>query len=180
MSETKKFLSVMLLSFLIVSIIIIQNKKEDVIDITESFPSYTMEELNCMTQAIYYEAGNQSEFGKQAVAKVIINRVNHGSFANNVCDVISQSKIVNNRKICQFSYFCSRMKKPNENIWQESENIAKKALQNEFDYDILEKLSDALYFHANYVNPTWFRKVRRIAQIEDHIFYGDKNERKTN
>lgn len=179
MGETSKwFLSVMLLSFVIVLALIGNNNSK--IDDSENLPNYSEHDLNCMTNAIYYEAGNQSELGKQAVAKVVMNRVNTGKFANSVCDVITQSKVVGQTKVCQFSFFCEKAKMLNEKIWFESRLIAENALQNKFDGAIIESLNDALYFHAWYVKPYWAKKMKKLAVIEDHIFYGEKHERKTN
>jgi len=31
--------------------------------------------------------------------------------------------------------------------------------------------SDALYFHANYVRPSWSRRKVALATIDTHVFY---------
>src|SRR5438552_9642517 len=36
--------------------------------------------LNCLSSAVYYEAGNQDEDGARAVAQVVLNRVRHPAF----------------------------------------------------------------------------------------------------
>ena len=41
--------------------------------------------LQCLTQAVYYEARNQSADGQRAVAQVVLNRVRHPSYPNSVC-----------------------------------------------------------------------------------------------
>ena len=51
-------------------------------------PVDQMRSLDCLTQAIYYEAGNQSEDGQRAVAQVVLNRVRHPVWPNSVCGVV--------------------------------------------------------------------------------------------
>jgi spore germination cell wall hydrolase CwlJ-like protein len=52
--------------------------------------------------------------------------------------------------------------------------VAKKVLLENFR---LDGLRDALYYHADYVNPQW--QLDRIGKIGQHIFYkprkGNKN-----
>jgi spore germination cell wall hydrolase CwlJ-like protein len=54
-------------------------------------------------------------------------------------------------------------------MWQESELVAKKVLLESFR---LPGMKNALYYHADYVNPNW--RLPRIDQIGRHIFYGEK------
>ena len=44
----------------------------------------------CMTQAIYYEAGSEPDAGKRAVAQVILNRVASPAFPKSVCAVVQE------------------------------------------------------------------------------------------
>jgi spore germination cell wall hydrolase CwlJ-like protein len=60
-------------------------------------------------------------------------------------------------------------KKPNDSTYKESYAVAKKVLLEGFR---LDGLSDALYFHAVYVNPAWPHV--KVAKIGNHIFYKEK------
>ena len=42
-------------------------------------------EFDCLSKAIYYESSTQSRKGKEAVAKVILNRLNSEKFPNSIC-----------------------------------------------------------------------------------------------
>ena len=137
-------------------------------------PRYTKQEEVCLTQAIYYEAANQSYIGKQAVALVILNRTAIKEYPRTVCGVVHQSLMVGSKRICQFSYHCMRYYPPNPHLWKESKLIAQKSLKNIFDRDILVLLGRAQYFHAVYVKPSWVREKLRVAKIGDHIFYRDR------
>ena len=47
-------------------------------------------ELMCLARNIYFESGSESEKGKIAVGMVTINRTQHPSFPNTICDVVKQ------------------------------------------------------------------------------------------
>ena len=53
-------------------------------------PGEFEQSLECLTQAVYYEARNQSDDGQRAVAQVVLNRVRHPSYPNSVCGVVFQ------------------------------------------------------------------------------------------
>jgi spore germination cell wall hydrolase CwlJ-like protein len=54
-------------------------------------------------------------------------------------------------------------------IWEESLNIAKRALTEPVLHDTIAE-SNALYFHAAYIKPGW-NKTKVVKQIGNHIFY---------
>lgn len=58
----------------------------------------------CLAEAIYYEAGSESEDGQRAVAQVVLNRVRHAAFPNSVCGVIYQGS--ERTTGCQFTFTC--------------------------------------------------------------------------
>lgn len=134
----------------------------------------SQKEERCLTQAIYYESGNQSVKGKEAVAWVVINRVGKHGYANTICAVVSQARMIEERKICQFSFWCERQYKPNQVLWEESNGVAKRVLQNMGDYAILNQYGEATHYHARYVHPSWAKRLEKLGQIEDHIFYKDR------
>ncbi len=125
---------------------------------------YTNEEVTCLARNIYFEARNQSILGQQSVAWVTMNRVHDKKWPNEVCAVVYQRK--------QFSWTIK---------------YAKNTPQNKFLYDIAiviaqnilhesrnggEDVSQgALYYHADYVNPRWNKRVVKISKIDAHIFY---------
>lgn len=72
---------------------------EKILEETEEVKPYTEEELYWLAKIVYAEAGYDINEGQQAVANVVINRVNHPNFPNNIYDVIWQKT----GKIWQFS-----------------------------------------------------------------------------
>ncbi len=53
--------------------------------------------LECLTQAVYYEARSESEDGQRAVAQVVLNRVRHPAYPNSVCGVVYQGSRAQHR-----------------------------------------------------------------------------------
>jgi spore germination cell wall hydrolase CwlJ-like protein len=133
-----------------------------------------LKEERCLTEAIYYEAGNQGELGKEAVALVVLNRVGAPKRPKTICGVVSQAHVVQDVKICQFSFWCETKRKPVPEVWKESQKIAQRVLQNYWKRDILSKYDKAVYFHADYVKPQWRKHKVYLGKIDKHLFYGEK------
>lgn len=140
---------------------------------TNYYTSFTVKErerqLECLARNIYYEAAKEPFEGKVAVAQVTLNRTESGLFPRDICKTIYQKNVVYHKVVCQFSWYCERatLKKPlHEAAFAESYKVAKKVLLEGFR---LDGLTEALYYHANYVNPGW--KKERVAVIGNHIFY---------
>lgn len=126
-------------------------------------------QLDCLTKNIYWEAASEPFEGKVAVAQVTMNRVQSGKFGTGVCGVVYQKNIIYEKVICQFSWACEtnhKTKPVYAKLWNESEEVAKKVLLENFRLPSLEK---AMYYHATYVNPNW--RKEKISQIGQHIFY---------
>ena len=122
-------------------------------------------QLACLTKNIYYEAATESYEGKLAVAQVTLNRANDPKFPSTICGVVYQRTL----GTCQFSWTCLKnLAIQNKYAWEESELVARKALTEPVLHDIIAR-SNALYYHAIYVNPGWRGRV--VTKIGNHIFY---------
>lgn len=124
--------------------------------------------LACLTQAIYYEARNESEEGQAAVAEVVLNRAGSGRYPRDICQVVYQR----NSRTCQFTFTCdgSIGRSPiNMTAWARAERIARSVYVGEAKA-LLPRSS--VNYHANYVRPTWSRRMERVRRIGAHIFYG--------
>lgn len=131
------------------------------------------EDLKCLALNIYHEARNESLAGQVAVAQVVMNRVSHNSYPDNVCDVV-QDGYKPGRRDCQFSWYCDGKSDEAKNIhsWRESVTIANAVLDDIYP-DITE---GALWYHADYVYPKWRKGVKYVTQIDRHIFYSELGE----
>lgn len=122
--------------------------------------------LRCLTQAIYYEAANEPETGKRAVAQVVLNRLRHPAYPNSVCGVVYEGA---NAPVCQFSFTCdgSLLRPPMARQWQESRRVAQAALAGQ----VAPEVGTATHYHADYVLPRWAFTLGKLRQIGAHIFY---------
>jgi len=122
--------------------------------------------LHCLTEAIYYEAANESAAGKRAVAQVILNRVMHPAYPSSVCGVVYQGW---DQPVCQFSYTCdgSLARRPMARQWQQSQEVAKAALSGHVE----KSVGTATHYHADYVLPYWAYRLEKLYVEGRHIFY---------
>ncbi|WP_336957771.1 cell wall hydrolase [Sphingobium aquiterrae] len=122
--------------------------------------------LQCLTQAVYYEAGYEPEAGRRAVAQVVLNRVRHPAFAKSVCGVVYQGFQAPG---CQFSFTCdgSLARRPAPQAWAEARRIAAEALAGA----VYAPVGTATHYHADYVFPRWAPYLSKLAKIGAHIFY---------
>ena len=128
-------------------------------------------QLQCMAKNIYWEAASEPFEGKVAVAQVTLNRVASGKFPATVCGVVYQKTKTVEKVVCQFSWLCenNHLVKPlAEKQHRESEEVAKMVMLEGFR---LPRLNEAMYYHADYVNPRWNKE--KITQIGHHVFYKD-------
>ena len=141
------------------------NNQVEFLNLSYEKKKATLREVECLAQNIYYEAGSEPRNGKIAVAEVTMNRVKNKQFPRTVCGVVHQK--TNN--VCQFSWVCIGKKQAkNAAAWRESVKIAENILISKKKYGII---GNALYFHADYVDPAWADDKNLIAQIGNHIFY---------
>lgn len=126
-------------------------------------------QLECLTRNVYYEAATEPFEGKVAVAQVTINRSRSGYFPTDLCKVVYQKNVFYTKVVCQFSWYCekhSTFKPVHKDHYKESEIVARKVMLEGFE---LPSMREAMYYHADYVNPHW--KKQRISKIGRHIFY---------
>jgi hypothetical protein len=124
-------------------------------------------ELECLTQAVYFEARGEGSRGQAAVAQVVLNRVRHPAFPKSVCAVVFQG--ASRSKGCQFSFACNgAMKARKESAaWREARQIASRALSGV----VMAEVGSATHFHTTHVRPKWGPQLSRVAQVGLHVFY---------
>ena len=139
----------------------------------------------CLAMNMYHEARNQGTAGVLAVSAVVFNRVNDSRFPNTVCGVVEQGPTRASWKDpkvrfpikhrCQFSWYCDgKSDKPhNKKEYQYFLDLSTAILSNEIPF--IDITDGAIYYHADYVMPSWAKTKTRTIEIEDHIFYKWKN-----
>ena len=123
--------------------------------------------LECLTQAVYYEAAGEGADGGRAVAQVVLNRMRHPGYPASICGVVYQGS--ERTTGCQFTFTCdgSLMRAPVEALWARSRKIAEEALNGK----VFAKVGHATHYHADYVLPYWADSLDKTVQIGRHIFY---------
>jgi len=125
-------------------------------------------DLWCLASAVYFEARGESYRGQVAVAQVVMNRVNHKLYPNNICGVVFQNQT--RRNACQFSFACDgKPEHVNDRIsWAQAHDIAKKVTNGTL---YLTEVANATHYHATYVWPHWAPRMRKVTKIGLHVFY---------
>ncbi len=122
------------------------------------------EQANCIAVAIYHEARGELLDGQLAVARVIMNRAASGRYPGSWCGVVKQP--------WQFSFVNPRTGyypavNTGSAAWRKAQAITRLAIGN-----AVPSLShDVLWYHADYVAPSWGRRLNRVQKIGTHIFY---------
>ena len=119
-------------------------------------------EEDCLANAVYFEARGETLEGQLAVAEVVLNRARSGRYPTTWCGVVTQR--------AQFSFVRSgvipRADRSTE-AWRRAVAIARIAQQG----STRMLAPNVLWYHANYVSPSWGRRLARSSVIGAHIFY---------
>ena len=120
------------------------------------------QEQDCLASAVYFEARGESLEGQLAVAEVVLNRASSKKYPKGICKVVTQP--------WQFSFIQKGEFPPINKAsksWRKAVAIAKIA-QGKLDGTLTD---DVLWYHADYVAPSWGRRLARNTKIGLHIFY---------
>jgi spore germination cell wall hydrolase CwlJ-like protein len=124
--------------------------------------------LQCLAEAIYYEARSESEDGQRAVAQVVLNRVRHPAYPGSVCGVVYQGPLRAGGG-CQFTFTCdgSLVFAPSGEGWVRARRIAAEALAGY----VYAPVGLATNYHTQQVLPDWAFRLAKTTVIGNHIFY---------
>lgn len=117
-------------------------------------------QMECLARAVYFEARGESLEGQLAVAEVIANRAESSRWPSTYCGVVKQRS--------QFSFVKGgRIPEPRRatNAWKRAVAIARIVDGEHHESSV----SNALFFHARYVNPGW--RLKRVGTVGNHVFY---------
>jgi spore germination cell wall hydrolase CwlJ-like protein len=123
-------------------------------------------QLDCLTQAVYYEARGEIPAGQAAVAQVVLNRVRHPAFPKSVCAVVYQGAEVGHG--CQFSFACDgSTEEPREpSAWSRAQKVASRALSGY----VMAQVGNATHFHVTGITASWDGMLK-VAEVGAHVFY---------
>jgi spore germination cell wall hydrolase CwlJ-like protein len=123
--------------------------------------------LECLTSAIYYEAGQEPIDGQRAVAQVVLNRARHSAFPASICGVVYEGST--RATGCQFTFTCdgSLYRGADAAGWRRAYKVAEAAISG----SVYAPVGNATHYHANYVVPYWAPTLAKNAVVGAHIFY---------
>ena len=116
----------------------------------------------CLANAVYFEARGEPVEGQLAVAEVVLNRTTSGRYPPTICDVVTQP--------LQFSFVRNGViptADRSSEAWRKAVAIARIAEAGATR--LLPR--DVLWYHAEYVSPSWGHRLARNTKIGLHIFY---------
>ena len=118
---------------------------------------------DCLAAAVYFEARGEPIEGQLAVAEVVLNRASSGRYPPSICGVVLQP--------WQFSFVNATGRIPaadrGSEAWRKAVAVARIAERGASR--LLPR--DVLWYHADYVAPSWGRRLARNTKIGLHIFY---------
>lgn len=125
------------------------------------------DDLQCLAEALYFEARGETVKGQFAVAEVILNRVQSDRFPSSACGVINQG--TGKKYQCQFTYTCDGHKEviAEPRAYERVSKVARAAL----DGAAPELTEGATHYHTTAVKPRWSRVYTKTAAIGVHVFY---------
>ncbi|SEN20069.1 cell wall hydrolase [Nitrosomonas marina] len=125
--------------------------------------------ITCLSRTIYWEARGQQATEMEAIASVVMNRLNQGDFPDTICKVVKQG---NEQGLCQFSWWCDgRPDEADEETYTIAKEIARKALNQQ----LTDHTHGATFFHHRDIKPEWSMEFIKTSEIGEHVFYKSDN-----
>ena len=123
-------------------------------------------DLDCLSEAVYYEARGESPDGQAAVAQVVLNRARNPGYPKGVCAVVFQPRLEGG---CQFSFVCDgAMARPLEPAaWRQARVVASRALGGY----VMTAVGRALNFHVAPADSDPDAKPGTVAHLGRHVFF---------
>jgi spore germination cell wall hydrolase CwlJ-like protein len=120
--------------------------------------------LDCLADAVYYEARGESAAGRAAVAQVVLNRTGRAGYSKTVCGVVYQGAKTGQ---CQFSFVCNGAMhaRREPKAWLDSRRVAARALAGH----VMSAVGTATCFHA--VGRQVAGRSTAGVRLGGHLFY---------
>jgi len=123
-------------------------------------------EVLCLATAIFFEARDQEITGQEAVADVVMNRVEHDRFPDDVCGVVYQPKA--------FSFTHDGKSDDMNDYRTHFDKIAQEdaiKLAEQYVKGGHRLGNTSTHYHTLYVDPFWADIFTVDGVFGDHIFY---------
>lgn len=128
------------------------------------------EDIKCLAENVYFEARGEPLNGQYAVAEVTVNRLRSPYFPKTICGVVHDTRWDPLRRRFTAHFSWTQMEDRGEPwgpLWQQSLAVATAVINDAY----VPIVPDALYYHADSVQPYWANAKRTVARIGSHVFY---------
>ena len=126
------------------------------------------QEVDILSRTIYGESRGEGIEGMQAVANVVMNRVNAGKwYGTTVEDVCLKP----------YAFSCWNESDPNYNLIKTvNENnsgfkLAKEIATDAYNGNLADITNGATHYHAAGITPYWAGSMQKTVIIGNHVFY---------
>jgi len=121
-------------------------------------------EIEVLALNMYHEARGDGPDAMQMVGEVTLNRVEHKSYPDTICEVVYQ------RKQFSWTHTISNHKPRETKAWRQALEIATDLISGNIDYFGTRATH---FLNPNKVSklPRWAREFQRVGKIGGHVFY---------
>ncbi len=141
---------------------------DDTIDFLSEF-GHHMDQVQCLSEAIYFEARGESISGQTAVAHVTINRVISPAFPHDVCAVV---RFQNSSGVCAFSWVCDGPRIQNHAAFERAFALAVRIYNERLVAGInSDNTQGSTHFHNDTITESPWAGYKETVVIGRHTFY---------
>lgn len=149
-------------------------------------------EVECLALTLYWEGARGDKTDQAAIAQNVLNRTLHGGYRDSVCKVVGQAKLVNGRKVAQYSFITDDRPHPatqNPNYhWEVTLTMAWEILSDWYSNqyrgmqayaEARQKAATSTHYHTPAVSPRWSTvdvencRLQPLGLIGAHLHYAD-------
>lgn len=133
---------------------------------------YTKADVDCLSEAMYFEARGEGDKGLEAVGYVVTNRVESQRFPGSICEVVHQGVTKNGHMVrnrCQFGWYCDGAPEVihDQKTYEHCRDLAKLILLKVAPNPI----GHCLFFHEEHVRIHPHRRYAYQKRVGHQIFY---------
>lgn len=137
-----------------------------------------LEQVNCLSDAIYYEARGENEKGQAGVGYVVMNRVHSKKWPDTVCKVVYQCSHIKHhgrqskQKVCQFGWASKKHRVNDAKAYAHAQDLARLVMLG----FVHNPVGHCTYFHSTAERTLRGSRYALRIRIEHHLFYAYKDE----
>jgi spore germination cell wall hydrolase CwlJ-like protein len=124
------------------------------------------EAITCLSRTIYWETQGEDIASMEAVANVVMNRLEKPVFPKTICEVVREGR---EQGACQFSWWCDGRADNAED--EKSYAIAKEIARKALNKQLRDRTGGALYFHHGEATTSWAVEYIKTAKVGKLSFY---------